>query len=112
MLDIAQERLRDAGYAPYYLYKQKFMSGGFENVGWAKEGYINLYNIFIMEELCKPIGSDERNGKVTYVTLHGLEESANEVEKLSNEALTLLHTLPGDNPFLEELVKSMITRKK
>ena len=52
MLDIAQERLRDAGYAPYYLYKQKFMSGGFENVGWAKEGYINLYNIFIMEELC------------------------------------------------------------
>lgn len=64
------------------------------------------------EELGKPIGSDERNGKVTYVTLHGLEESANEVEKLSNEALTLLHTLPGDNPFLEELVKSMITRKK
>ena len=52
MLDIAQERLRSAGYAPYYLYKQKFMSGGFENVGWAKEGYINLYNIFIMEELC------------------------------------------------------------
>ena len=52
MLDSAQERLRNAGYAPYYLYKQKFMSGGFENVGWAKEGYINLYNIFIMEELC------------------------------------------------------------
>ncbi len=52
MLDIAQEKLRAAGYAPYYLYRQKFMSGGFENVGWARDGKINLYNICIMEELC------------------------------------------------------------
>ena len=55
MLDTAQQRLRDAGYAPYYLYRQKNMSGGFENVGWSKEGYINLYNICIMEELCSII---------------------------------------------------------
>lgn len=52
MLDHAGARLREAGYAPYYLYRQKFMSGGFENVGWAKPGYENLYNICIMEELC------------------------------------------------------------
>ena len=52
MLDIAGEKLRSAGYAPYYLYRQKFMSGGFENVGWAKGEHINLYNICIMEELC------------------------------------------------------------
>ena len=52
MLDIAQEKLRAADYAPYYLYRQKFMSGGFENVGWSREGYINLYNVCIMEELC------------------------------------------------------------
>lgn len=52
MLDIAQEKLRGNAYAPYYLYRQKFMSGGFENVGWTKDGYINLYNICIMEELC------------------------------------------------------------
>ena len=52
MLDLAGERLRAAGYAPYYLYRQKFMSGGFENVGWAKPGTENLYNICIMEELC------------------------------------------------------------
>ena len=51
MLDLAGEKLREAGYAPYYLYRQKFMSGGFENVGWAKDGRINLYNIVIMEEL-------------------------------------------------------------
>ena len=52
MLDLSRTRLENAGYSPYYLYRQKFMSGGFENVGWAKEGYVNLYNIFIMEELC------------------------------------------------------------
>lgn len=52
MLDIAGEKLRAAGYFPYYLYRQKFMSGGFENVGWAKRGTQNVYNICIMEELC------------------------------------------------------------
>ena len=52
MLDYAGERLASCGYAPYYLYRQKFMSGGFENVGWAKPGYVNLYNVCIMEELC------------------------------------------------------------
>lgn len=55
MLDIASEKLRANGYFPYYLYRQKFMSGGFENVGWAKEGTINVYNICIMEELCSII---------------------------------------------------------
>ena len=52
MLDYAAEQLSAAGYAPYYLYRQKFMSGGFENVGWTQPGYENLYNICIMEELC------------------------------------------------------------
>ena len=52
MLDAAADALRRAGYAPYYLYRQKFMSGGFENVGWCRPGTENLYNICIMEELC------------------------------------------------------------
>lgn len=51
MLDRAARELTAAGYAPYYLYRQKFMSGGFENVGWAKKGHESLYNILIMEEL-------------------------------------------------------------
>ena len=55
MLDIAGIKLRAAGYFPYYLYRQKFMSGGFENVGWAKKGTQNVYNICIMEELCSII---------------------------------------------------------
>jgi len=52
MLDYAVSALRGAGYAPYYLYRQKYMSGGFENVGWCRPGTENLYNICIMEELC------------------------------------------------------------
>jgi oxygen-independent coproporphyrinogen-3 oxidase len=52
MLDFACSALRGAGYEPYYLYRQKFMSGGFENVGWTLPGHSNLYNICIMEELC------------------------------------------------------------
>jgi oxygen-independent coproporphyrinogen-3 oxidase len=52
MLDYAGGVLRSGGYSPYYLYRQKFMSGGFENVGWTQPGHENLYNICIMEELC------------------------------------------------------------
>ena len=51
MLDYSLETLRGAGYAPYYLYRQKYMSGSLENVGWAKPGQASLYNIAMMEEL-------------------------------------------------------------
>jgi oxygen-independent coproporphyrinogen-3 oxidase len=51
MLDAAESRLRANGYLPYYLYRQKFMSGGFENVGWCQKGHESVYNILIMEEL-------------------------------------------------------------
>ncbi|MCD8099582.1 MAG: coproporphyrinogen dehydrogenase HemZ [Oscillospiraceae bacterium] len=51
MLDFASLRLRGSGFAPYYLYRQKYMSGGFENVGWTLPDKENLYNICIMEEL-------------------------------------------------------------
>ena len=51
MLSLASARLRGAGYAPYYLYRQKYMSGSFENVGWAKPGTACAYNIVMMEEL-------------------------------------------------------------
>lgn len=51
MLDDAQALLRDRGYRPYYLYRQKYMSGSFENIGWCREGFEGLYNIYMMEEL-------------------------------------------------------------
>lgn len=52
MLDYAEPVLRQAGYAPYYLYRQKYMSGSFENTGWTRPGGACLYNIYIMSELC------------------------------------------------------------
>ena len=51
MLDFSREILIQRGYRPYYLYRQKYMSGALENVGWAKPGTENLYNIIMMEEL-------------------------------------------------------------
>ncbi len=64
------------------------------------------------EVLGKPVGSDEKNHKLTYVALHGLEESKDEVEKLSQEALEILRSFEQRNVFLEELVVSLITREK
>ena len=51
MVDYANEKLRNLGYKPYYLYRQKYMSGSFENVGWSKNGLDCLYNIYMMEEV-------------------------------------------------------------
>lgn len=64
------------------------------------------------QELGKPIGSDEKNNKATYVTLAGLEESTRQVEKLSKEAVELLAEIPGEHAFLDELIMSLIHRKK
>ena len=51
MVDYANAALRAAGYKPYYLYRQKYMSGSFENVGWSRDGLDSLYNIYMMEEV-------------------------------------------------------------
>ena len=52
MLDFASKRLRESKYSPYYVYRQKYISGGFENTGWSLPGYEGIYNICMMEELC------------------------------------------------------------
>ena len=64
------------------------------------------------EVLGKPVHSDEKNEKTTYVTLMGIDEAKKEVERLSNEAITLLHQLPGKNAFLEELLLQLSHRDK
>ena len=51
MVDYSNAALRSLSYKPYYLYRQKYMSGSFENVGWSREGLDCLYNIYMMEEL-------------------------------------------------------------
>ena len=50
-VDYSQIRAADAGYKPYYMYRQKNMVGNYENVGFAKEGFEGLYNIYMMEEI-------------------------------------------------------------
>ena len=64
------------------------------------------------EKLGKPARSDERNGKTTYVSLHGMEESKEEVRVLTEEALGILHRLPGENAFLETLLRSLTGRER
>jgi len=51
MVAYAEEKLRALGYKPYYLYRQKYMSGSFENVGWSLGDTDCLYNIYMMEEV-------------------------------------------------------------
>ena len=51
MVAYAEATLRSLGYKPYYLYRQKYMSGSFENVGWSRDNRDCLYNIYMMEEV-------------------------------------------------------------
>lgn len=64
------------------------------------------------EVLGKPIGSDEKNHKLTYVSMHGLKESKEQVEELSKEAISILTSFAQRNSFLEQLVEQLIYREK
>lgn len=62
------------------------------------------------EEIGKPIGSDAKNEKVTWVSMYGLENAEREVETLSEDAVRLLETLPNENLFLKQLLLSLTGR--
>lgn len=64
------------------------------------------------KELGKPIHSDERNEKSTFVTLYGLEEAASQVKRLSQEAMEILWGMAREEDFLPQLVRWLITRNK
>ncbi len=51
MIAYARSRLYAAGYTPYYLYRQKYMAGNFENTGWTRPGKACIYNVDVMEEI-------------------------------------------------------------
>ena len=55
MVDYARETLKAHGYKPYYLYRQKYMAGNLENVGYAKEGKACVYNVNVMEEISSTV---------------------------------------------------------
>jgi oxygen-independent coproporphyrinogen-3 oxidase len=77
MLSFSNTALRKAGFQPYYLYRQKFSSGGHENVGWCRNGYESIYNIVMMEELQSVLSLgaggvtklvDKDTGKISRIT--------------------------------------------
>lgn len=64
------------------------------------------------EELGKPIHSDEKNHKTTYVTLMGIQNASRQVAKLSEEAVQLLEGMDKNNEFLFTLVRELVERRK
>ena len=64
------------------------------------------------EVIGKPVNSDEKNKKTTYVTLDGLDKAKKDVEQISAEAIEELGKLPGNNEFLEQLIHVLINRQK
>ena len=64
------------------------------------------------ETLGKPVGSDEKNNKVTYVTLKGLDRAKQAQKEISEEAIGMLASFSNRSPFLESLVRDLITREK
>ena len=64
------------------------------------------------EELGKPIHSDEKNNKVTYVSLMGAEKASRKVRELSEHAADLIQSLDRDGEFLVLLIESLVSRRK
>ena len=64
------------------------------------------------EELGKPVHSDEKNNKVTYVSLFGIQEASGQVKRLSEEAVSLIRGLYQKNEFLCTLIQELVSRRK
>ena len=84
-----------------------------KNVGIAFQIQDDIQDVTSSTEvLGKPVLSDEKNEKTTYVTLVGVEQAKKYVEQISNEAIELLGEFEVKNPFLEELLRELIHREK
>lgn len=87
-----------------------------EDIGMAFQIRDDILDITSTEEMLgKPIGSDEKNHKTTYATLLGLEEAQKKTVEYSEEATAILERLEAGrvpNPFLKELIRELIDRKK
>lgn len=92
MVALAYTSLREAGYEPYYMYRQKQMIGNLENIGFALPGYVGLYNVRIMEErhsiLALGAGAvsklyfPEENRLERFSNTKGLEDYLNRVDEM------------------------------
>ena len=83
------------------------------NVGLAFQIQDDILDVTgTFEQLGKDIGSDEKNGKTTYVSINGLNKSKADVEALSEEAVNILKDMGDGNEFLEELIIYLVNRTK
>ena len=62
--------------------------------------------------LGKPVGSDEKNQKTTYVTLRGIDQACADVERISQRAVETMESLPVQNEFLTGLIRYLVNREK
>lgn len=84
-----------------------------KNVGFAFQIQDDILDVTGQEEtLGKPVHSDEKNKKTTYVTLCGISEAKRIVEEKSREAISGLKALPGENEYLEQLLLYLINRER
>ena len=94
MVSLSDKLLTEAGYSPYYLYRQKYQAGGLENVGWCKNGKECVYNIDVMEEISDNIavGANAISKKLfegdrieRYATPKDLPTYINKIDKIIEE---------------------------
>ena len=82
-----------------------------QNVGMAFQIQDDILDVTGDEAvLGKPTKSDEKNHKITYVSVKGLDQARKDVERYSKEAVRLLEELPCENEFLHELILNLISR--
>lgn len=84
-----------------------------KNVGYAFQIQDDILDLTsTTQELGKPVLSDEKNDKTTYVTIYGMDEAKEAVRRYSSKALELLETLPAQSAFLNTLIHALIGRRK
>lgn len=83
------------------------------DVGYAFQIQDDILDVTSSTEVIgKPVGSDDKNEKSTYVSIRGLEQAKRDVSEMSERAIRTLKSLPYENPFLENLIKALINREK
>lgn len=93
--------------------EQKIVEAVASKVGLAFQIQDDILDVTsTMEVLGKPIGSDEKNHKSTYVTYEGIEKAKQDVADLSEKAIAQMETLVVKNEFLTELLRYLISREK
>ena len=103
MVAYASEKLTALGYKPYYLYRQKYMSGSFENVGWSRDGLDCLYNIYMMEEVHTIVSVG--GGSISKVNLPGGKLVRFPNPKFPEQYIEMLDTVLGKKKEMFELLR-------